>query len=467
MRGYNRPNFLTLCAKSSIPRWFQGVESVHVKLFLSTNAPLRLTTLCVLYAAQGIPDGFVRIALKTYLIGQQVSTEAVGTIVAMVSWPWALKWVWGPFIDRFGYRPMGRRRPWILAAQLGMAVTLGTMLFIPELTTNIRAIAVMVLLVNIFASLQDVSVDALAVDLLPAEERGIANGFMYGSNYVGSYIGGAVLGSLILWYGFPTAITTQVSLLLLIALVPLFLRERPGDVFVPGPHAQYHPSRDPDAEGPASLRDLFRQLLHAFMLRSSLLGAVLAVLALITVNSHLIVWPVYLQRQLGWTSAEWLHLEGQLAVWLGLGGSLAGGVVASILGAKRTVILSLALLATCWLLYYLLEGSWTNHTVVTLLFLFESVLAAFLQVSMFALFMGLCSPKIAATQFTAYMALLNVSNGIGAKLAGTFEQELGVSAMHLALAGIQITLVVVVLGINPQQVREELDDEEETAGSTG
>lgn len=426
-----------------------------MKLFLSVNAPLRISTLCVLYAAQGIPDGFVRIALKTYLIGQQVSTEAVGTIIAMVSWPWALKWVWGPFIDRFGYRPMGRRRPWILAAQIGMAVTLTTMLFIPELTDNIRAIAAMVLLVNIFASLQDVSVDALAVDLLPAEERGIANGFMYGSSYAGSFIGGAVLGSSILWYGFPTAIATQVSILLLIAAVPFFFRERPGDMMLPGPGAKHHDSRHPEAEGPTSLSELFRDLIHAFMLRSSLLGALLAVLALVPINSHLIVWPVYLQRQLGWTSAEWLHLEGQLAVWLGLGGSLAGGGVASLIGAKRTVLLSLTLLGGCWISYFLLENSWTNSTVVTVLFLAESILAAFLQVSMFALFMGLCAPKVAATQFTAYMALLNVSNGIGAKLAGTFEQLLGVSTMHLALAGIQVLLLVIVVGITPPASSQE------------
>lgn len=427
-----------------------------MKLFLSTNAPLRLSTLCVLYAAQGIPDGFVRIALKTYLIGQQVSTEGVGTIVAMVSWPWALKWVWGPFIDRFGYRPMGRRRPWILTAQLGMVATLAAMLLVPELTTHVGMIAALVLVVNIFASLQDVSVDALAVDLLPAKERGVANGFMYGSSYAGSFIGGAVLGSLILRYGFPTAIAAQIGLLLLIAAAPLFFRERPGDLFLPGPDAQGHGSRS-HPEGPASLREVFGDLLHAFTLRSSFLGALLAALALIPVNSHLIVWPVYLQRQLDWTGPQWLHLEGQLAVWLGLGGSLAGGIVASVIGAKRTVLLSLTLLASCWACYYLLEGWWTDHTVVTLLFLAESVLAAFLQVSMFALFMGLCSPKIAATQFTAYMALLNVSNGIGAKLAGAFEQVLGISAMHLVLAAMQAMLVLIVLGINPRQVCSEVD----------
>ena len=203
-------------------------------LYLNENRPLRLGTLCTLYAAQGIPDGFVQIALKNHLIHLGVTTNAVGNIVAMVSWPWSLKFLWGPVIDRYGYSPLGRRRPWILLAQVLMAITLLGMLFIPNISTNLRMLAFMVLLVNVFASLQDVSVDALAVDLLPAKERGLANGFMYGSNYAGSYFGGQMLGTYILQYGFSAAVKLQSVVLMCIAAVPLLLRERRGDALLPG-----------------------------------------------------------------------------------------------------------------------------------------------------------------------------------------------------------------------------------------
>ncbi|GAA4436440.1 MFS transporter [Bremerella cremea] len=429
-----------------------------MKPYLSDNPALRLSTLCILYAAQGIPDGFVRIALKTYLISEQVSTEAIGTVVAMVSWPWALKWIWGPFIDRFGYLPMGRRRPWILAAQFLMTLTLGAMAFIPELTTSVGIIAAMVLLVNVFASLQDVSVDALAVDMLPAKERGVANGFMFASSYGGTFIGGAILGHIILSYGFPSAVSVQITILLLIAAVPLCLRERPGDLLWPSKKARDHHSRSEEMEHPASLRALFQMLFRAFSLRSTILGASLAVLSLIAINSHLIIWPVYLQRELGWTSSDWLFLEGQLAVWFGLGGSVLGGILASTFGTKRTVIFSLVALSTCWLAYPMTEAYWSNSTVVTILFLVESTLAAFLQVSMFALFMGICWRPIAATQFTAFMALLNVSNGLGARFSGTMEWAFNISELHIFLAILQIVLVAIVLAINPKEVSEKLED---------
>jgi len=436
-----------------------------VNFYLNQSRRWRLTTLCVLYSAQGIPDGFVRIALKVYLIGKGVPTESVGNVIAMVSWPWAMKWVWGPFIDRFEYLPMGRRRPWILMAQVMMALTLGAMLLVPDLASNMRLLSLMVLLVNICASLQDVSVDALAIDLLPERERGIANGFMYGSNYAGSFFGGAILGQCILLYGFPTAVTAQIVVLLCILAFPLFLRERPGDLFLPRIGKQRTASLSEEEARPSSLGQLFGLLFKAFSLRSPQLAAVLAALSLITVNSHLVFWPAHVQRQIGWTDVEWLHLEGRLSVWFGLAGSLAGGILASAIGAKRTVIVSLVALSACWFAYALTEDSWDNKTTITVLFLAESTLAAFLQVSMFALFMGLCWPPIAATQFTTFMALLNVSNGLGAKLAGPIEATFGMGSAHVALGCVQLALVAIVLAIDPNEVRQTLGDGEIVAES--
>ncbi len=426
--------------------------------YLSENRPLRLGTLCVLYAAQGIPDGFVRIALKTYLIGLGVTTDAVGNIVAMVSLPWAMKWVWGPFIDRFGYAPMGRRRPWILAAQVLMAVALLAMLQIPNLAASLKLLAFMVLLVNIFASLQDVSVDALAVDLLPDKERGVANGLMYGSNYAGSFFGGKTLGQYIQQYGFPTAIKLQVTVLLSIAVCPLLFRERRGDVLLPGIGGDKSQSLSAAVPRPSSLRQVFGFLAKAFSLRSTQLAGVLAILSLITVNGHLVFWPVHVQRQLGWSQEQWLHLEGGQAVWFGLGGSLVGGFLASAIGAKRTVILSLAAMSACWFVYALTASLWTNNNAITMLFLVETALGGFLQVSMFALFMGLCWPPVAATQFTAYMALLNVSNGLGAIVADKFETNFTMPGAHVALGCIQVVLVGIVFMIDPNETRRKLGD---------
>ncbi len=146
------------------------------KLNLTDYPLIRLFTLCILYIAQGIPFGFVTITFAAYLVHLGEDELAVGSLIAMATLPWALKWVWGPMIDRWGASAMGRRRPWILLAQFGMVLTIGAMSFVPNPETHLTVFGWLVFIHNVFNSLQDVSVDALAVDLLRESERGRVNG---------------------------------------------------------------------------------------------------------------------------------------------------------------------------------------------------------------------------------------------------------------------------------------------------
>lgn len=423
---------------------------------LDQRRGLRLVTLCVLYSAQGMPDGFVRTGLKTFLIDQGATTSAVGNMVALVSWPWALKWVWGPVVDRYRYHPMGRRRPWILTAQLGLALTLGGILLIPDIVNSLWWLGVMILIANVFASLQDVSVDALAVDLLPERDRGIANGFMFASSYMGQFVGASVIGGLLLTSGIQVAVSVQIVILLSIAAFPLLLRERPCDAMLP---RRRPVDAAPEAEERHSIAELFKRLGKAFRVRSSWLAAILALGSMIAVNIHLVVWPVFLQRTLGWTSIEYLRLEGNYSVWAGLGGSIVGGLLASAIGAKRAVALALIALSCVWVAHAVCEPMWSSHAVITGLFLATSAVTGLLSVSLFAMFMGIAWPPVAATQFTSYMAMLNLSYGIGAKLAGVLEAAFEIQTLMVVLGVYQFLLLGILLAIDPGQTRRQLGEE--------
>ncbi len=418
-----------------------------MSLFLAENRSLRLSALCVLYVSQGLPDGFVRTGLKTYLIREGASTAEVGSLIALVSWPWAMKWVWGPLIDRFSGSRFGRRRPWILAAQIAMTLTLGTILFIPESPPTIKLLGFAVLLINCFSSMQDVAIDALAIDVLPEHERGVANGLMFGSADVGRFLGGAVVGGALLAYGVKSAVVLEISLLIAIAMCPLLLRERRGDELLPGRRRRDDLRVLTAAAPPPSIAALLSQLRHAFSRRASLLAAALAILSLTATSAHLVFWPVYVQRELGWSSQEYLRLEGVYGVGFGLAGSLVGGVLASWLGAKRSVILALILLAGCWFTYATCAHLWDDWRFVTFLFCTVAWLANLFQVAMFALFMGVCRSVVAATQFSTYMALLNVSGILGATFAGHVGAQWSPVVAFTALGCLQLGMVVVVVGI--------------------
>ncbi len=436
-----------------------------MNLTLSDNRSLRLTTLCVLYVSQGMPDGFVRTGLKTYLIAHGATLAEVSHVIALVSWPWAIKWVWGPVIDRFRYSSLGRRRPWILGAQFFMGLSLASMLFIPNLSDNIRLLGAIVLLVNCFSSLQDVAVDALAIDLLPENEGGITNGFMFASSYIGSFLGGAVVGGILLRSGVPAAVACEMLILLVIAMFPIMFRERRGDaLLVP---RRFTSAASGEEESHGSIWHMLVLLKQAFSRRASILAGLLAACALVATSAHLVFWPVYVQRELNWTSDAFLRMEGTYVPVVGLLGAALGGFAASWLGARWAVVVSLLGLALCWFLYALTANWWDDTRLVMTLFLAVGCLASFFQVTLFALFMGVCWSSVAATQFSAYMALLNVSGSIGSMLAGRVGERSELIFAFAMLGCFQLAMIGLVVFINGKTTTDVVDENQQMTGIKG
>ena len=84
-------------------------------------------------------------------------------------------------MDRFAFPPMGRRRPWILLAQMGI---IGSFLLIAVLSPDPKEsyclLAALGFLENFFGAVQDVAVDGMAIDILEENERAEANAYMLG-----------------------------------------------------------------------------------------------------------------------------------------------------------------------------------------------------------------------------------------------------------------------------------------------
>ena len=84
----------------------------------------RVLMLCALYVAQGVPWGFMLITLPAYLAYKfEVSTGDIGELKAIILIPWSFKLIWAPIMESYTIRSMGRRRPWIIGAELMMALT--------------------------------------------------------------------------------------------------------------------------------------------------------------------------------------------------------------------------------------------------------------------------------------------------------------------------------------------------------
>ena len=200
---------------------------------LSTSATLRYSTFGALYFAQGIPQGFQLYAIPAWMAMNKMDVATIGGYVGICTLPWAFKIIAGPLMDRYSFLPMGRRRSWLLTAQLGLLIMMLAMAFVSDPLNNMRVFMAVSFVLNCFGAVQDVATDGLAVDITPVGEQARANGIMWGSKVVG--IGATItVGTwLINSYGFQLAVVCLTIAMLLVLILPSILRERDGERLFP------------------------------------------------------------------------------------------------------------------------------------------------------------------------------------------------------------------------------------------
>ena len=410
---------------------------------LTGSRTARTVTLCVLYAAQGMPYGFVTVALVSHLVGQGAEAAEIAEINAWLILPWTFKAFWGPVIDRFTMRSMGRRRPWILFAQLALSATLLAMILIRDLTAEMETLYWMVFVHNCFVSLQDVASDALAVDVLLADERGRVNGMMWASNYAGSAIGGAGMGTVIAYSGLRAAFCLQTGLLMMIFCLPLFFRERAGEKLFPWSkgEAQRAPGEDENKD----IVGLVKELLRAFASRAPLLGLVFALAAAVMVGMRVAIVSVFFQKEVGWTEAYFSQIEGGVGAVAGVVGALLGGFLADRVGVKAMITISALGISALCAAMGASEELWGNELFPMTFLLGTTFLLSMMTVASFSLFMRLCKAAVAGTQYTLYMAMMNLGRIPGTALVAGLADS-GYRTTFLAMA---VAIVVPLLFLYP------------------
>ena len=434
---------------------------------MSRNPLLRIICLCILYCAQGIPHGFITIAMTAWLVTKGASTMGIAAIATASVLPWSFKWCWGPIVDRFQIPAYGRRRPWIIFGQSMMMLTALTIGNVTDPVENISILATLIFIHNLFGGLQDVGVDALAVDLLDPKERGRVNGLMYGSKYLGTAIGGAGLGTLLARTDLNTAIFGMVILLGMIMCVPIFIRERPGERLLPfggrwtGRLAQDSGETD---EGSAnhSVGELLMRLLRGFGRRSTIMAGVLALLVWVPNGlTYPVSMTLYL-KDLGWTQEAYSTLSGTWGVGAGIAGCLVGGFAADLIGVRRLAGVACAFYGLLLAAFAVAPRLWwEDQTLLSVYIVLTDATQGMLTVTLFALFMSVSWRLIAATQFTAYMSLLNLSYSMGNNISPwlVFESDefgpiMGIRSIYLMAAVIQIGIILLLPFCTPWRDEE-------------
>ena len=421
-------------------------------LNLQDNKLARVSTLCALYFAQGFPWGFMTVALVAFLAKHGITVEQSGELIAMSILPWTFKLLWAPLIDTINYPAMGRRRPWILFAQLMMAITLVTMATSGDLISDLTYLSWMFFLHNCFASLQDVCTDALAVDILNPDERGSVNGFMWSSKIVGIGFGGSIMGTILVSQGLNFTIIIQTVLILLVMLFPLFIRERSGEKLLPWTKGETV-SND-NTQSTMNPIDVFRNIKKAFSLKTTMVVGIFLLAASIGDGINSAILPILYVQDLGWKPESYSQVVAGLGSIFEFCGALLGGFLADRIGRRKVISMGYAGAAIMALIFGLGSVYWVSDWFASGYLVIYPFLRAMGTVAMFSLCMHISWTKSAATMFTSYMAMSNVSTTIGNKLAGPLTDKVSFDLSFIIICVLAIIPTLLMDIIKPSEVNQ-------------
>lgn len=398
---------------------------------LSEHRKLRFLTIFLLYVAQGLPIGFFQFAVPAWMAANGASAAAIGSVAGAATLPWSLKLVHGFLMDRWAYLAMGRRRGWLIAAQLMIVLTMVAMAFSGAQAGDIALLAAFGFIANLFTTVQDVAIDGMAIDLIPEEERGRANGFMFGGQALGMAIGTSLTGFLLYHSGMGAAAMATALIVAAPLSLIMVLRERPGERLMPwlaGTPSDHALSLHAGAWKPI-LIGVFRATARPH----TLLFVAGTLLVNIVYGLFIGFSPLLGTSRVGWNDADISALTGAANFAGAAAAILLVGWIADRVGARRVtlalVVAGLLLVGTM----LALRSAWGAPALFAAFVIGVLVADTAIRTSACAVAMRLCDPRVGATQFGLFMAAGNFGITIGASLLGLLDKTGGLPAIVMGM----------------------------------
>jgi PAT family beta-lactamase induction signal transducer AmpG len=150
----------------------------------------RFIVITVLGFASGLPLALTGQAMQAWLSMEGLDVATIG-FLSLVGLPYTFKFLWAPLMDRFDLPWLGRRRGWLVATQLLLALLLFLLAGMsPKGAT--QAFALLAVAIAFMSASQDVVIDAYRTDLLPPRERGLGASLAVGGYRLAMILSGGI-----------------------------------------------------------------------------------------------------------------------------------------------------------------------------------------------------------------------------------------------------------------------------------
>ncbi|CBL44785.1 Major facilitator superfamily protein [gamma proteobacterium HdN1] len=395
--------------------------------------------LACLYITQGIPFGFFSHALPAILRDYGVDLKTI-SIISFFAFPWSLKFLWAPVLDRYGNARIGHRKSWIFPLQACVVALLVMIALLqPQSLAGVQLVWLvgLLLLVNFAAATQDIATDGLAVTTLAAHERGYGNSIQVSGFRVGMVVGGGATLLLMGTWGWCNAFLGM-ALLIVLATLPLLWFREPALQPEPVAGGARHPS----------LWSVFRSFLRVPGVRAWLL--IVAVFKLGDSLGSGMARPLLVD--VGLSLQEIGVISGVIGMVASIVGALLGGRAVVVLGCRRALLWlgglqAVSMLGYAWI-SHVHAGWWAAAFVVSI----EHVVGSMATVALYTGMMDVCRKSCAGSDFTLQASLLAGASGLVYLLSGFSADQFGYFNHYLLAVAVALLALLPVYFWRDQRV---------------
>lgn len=362
--------------------------------------------------------------LQAWMTDEGVDLKTVG-IFAIMGLPYALKFLWAPFIDRFSLPFLGLRRGWMLITQLlCIALVLLTTLLSPA--NQIGLVAWMALLLAFVSASQDIVIDAYRAETLAEQERGAGAAVSILGYRLGMLASGAIaliLADILSW----RLVYSFVALMLLSGVIATALAPEP------------HDSRQ--------ARSLSQALIEPFRQFFSRRGSLEILVFVVLYNLGYVMAVALLTRflmDLGFSKTDIGFVAKTFGLIASILGALTAGAVLARISLYRALLLFGVLQIFSVLGFALLASMGQNFYLMAAAIGLENFCAGMSTAALAAMLMGLCNKGSSATQYALLTSLTAVARTFAGAATGFMAVYLGWTMFFIVCALMAVPALILV-----------------------
>jgi PAT family beta-lactamase induction signal transducer AmpG len=243
--------------------------------------------------------------------------------------------------------------------------------------------------------------------------------------------------------------------ILIIMLVPIFLRERKGEKLLPWSAG----TTSPEAAMLVldSFQKLFRSFWQVIKLRNLWLFIIMTFLTMGAVHYMRTLLPIFTIQGLGWDNVFYSNIYSSTNLAGGILGMVTGGFIIYRFGVVRMLqgVLIISGILVC--LMAVSVSAWANASFVGVFIGLIKLFIVLINIAVLAMAMQMCWKRISALQFTFCMTVFNGALAAGAALLGDLRDYFGWQAIFIIFSVIVFSAMILSKFIKVNQHLEQVE----------